>query len=78
MENSEPANWGEEMSRDVSRRDALKKGALAGTAAFVIPVVTSLSMSRASAQSTSGSYGGDNNRGDNNQGDNNQGENNNR
>ena len=37
-----------------SRRDALKKGALIGGAAFVIPVIGTISMSRASAQTTSG------------------------
>ena len=42
----------------VSRRDALKKGALIGTAAFVIPVVATISMSRASAQTTSGNHNG--------------------
>ena len=43
--------------RGLTRRDALKKGALIGGAAFVIPVVGSISMSSASAQSPSGGGG---------------------
>ena len=39
---------------EVSRREALKKGAIIGGAAIMIPVVTTLSMSNASAQTTSG------------------------
>ena len=45
----------------LSRRDALKKGALIGGAAFVIPVVTTFSMDKAFAQSTSGGNQGGNN-----------------
>ncbi len=41
----------------ISRRDALKKGAAAGAAAaFVIPVIGTVSMSQASAQPASGTY----------------------
>lgn len=47
----------------ISRRDALRKGALIGGAAFVIPVVTTFSMDKAFAQSASGG----NNQGGNNQ-----------
>jgi hypothetical protein len=47
----------------VTRRDVLKKGAIVGGAAFAIPVVQTISMSRASAQAASGgnSQGQDNN-----------------
>ena len=37
----------------VSRRDALKKGAMVGTAAFVVPVIGTMSMSKASAATPS-------------------------
>ena len=39
----------------ISRRDALKRGAvIGGAAAFAIPVIGTISMSQASAQTTSG------------------------
>ncbi len=41
---------------EISRRSAIKKGAAVGAAAFVIPAISTVSMSRASAQATSGSY----------------------
>ena len=40
--------------RGLSRRDALKRGAIIGGTAFIIPVVGSISMSHASAQTPSG------------------------
>ena len=39
----------------ISRRDALKKGAVIASAAWVVPAVQALSMSSASADSPSGS-----------------------
>jgi hypothetical protein len=39
---------------EIGRREALKRGAMLGSAAFVIPVVSSISMSRAVAQTPSG------------------------
>jgi hypothetical protein len=38
----------------VTRRSVLRKGAIVGGAAFMVPAVQSISMSRASAQSPSG------------------------
>jgi hypothetical protein len=55
----------------VSRRDALKTGAVVGAAAFVVPVVGTISLSQASAQTPSHRSGGDDDQGDNDQGDNN-------
>jgi hypothetical protein len=40
----------------LSRRDAIKRGAMIGGAALVIPVISSISMSSASASSPSGGY----------------------
>ena len=45
---------GDDVPRGISRRDALKKGAMIGSAAFLIPVVSTISMSEASAQTPSG------------------------
>jgi hypothetical protein len=45
-------------SSGISRRDALKRGAVIGGAAFVVPAVQSISMSRAAAQTPSGGGGG--------------------
>jgi hypothetical protein len=64
----------------VTRRDALKKGAMLGTAAFVIPAVATFSMDKAFAQSASGGgrdsgTSGGHHEGDGGSGD--QGENNN-
>ena len=50
-------------SQGISRRDAMKRAAMIGGAAFIIPVVTSFSIDKAFAQSTSG--GGDSNGRDN-------------
>lgn len=40
--------------RGMSRRDALKRGAIVGGAVWVVPAVHALSMSSASAQAPSG------------------------
>ena len=53
-----PDEPGGQGSSDVSRRSVLKKGALVGGAAFMIPAVQTISMSRASAQNASGGGGG--------------------
>jgi hypothetical protein len=56
----------------VTRREVLKKGAIVGSAAFAIPVVQTISMSRATAQSPSANNQEQNNNGqgqnNNNQG----------
>ena len=56
----------------LSRRDAIKRGAMIGGAALVIPAISSISMSSASASTPSGGYkprtggGGDDQGEDNN------------
>jgi hypothetical protein len=45
--------------KGLSRREALKRGAMIGGAAFVLPVVSSISMSPAAAAATSGYTPGD-------------------
>jgi hypothetical protein len=47
----------------ISRRDALKKGAVIASAAWVVPAVQALSMSSASADGPSGSSNSSNNNG---------------
>ena len=50
MDSAEPVDEG------ISRRDALKRTAMIGGAAFVIPAVTTFSMDKAFAQTPSGGY----------------------
>jgi hypothetical protein len=48
----------EQSSSGISRRDVLRRGAIVGGAAFMVPAVQSISMSRAAAQTTSVGGGG--------------------
>ena len=49
----------------ISRRDALKKAGVVGGVIFVAPIVSSISMSRASAAQASGGRGNNDGQGQN-------------